>query len=132
MVRGGAFARDLENCRTAALTFFDRIKSDPRFLTGLNPELDIIVWTIRAGKASEASRLNHAVFEASAAANLHLAKANLPKELFEGCWGNFNWDQDYITCLRSVLMKPESLEWINGIWATFSETVDRVLHESGS
>jgi len=34
--------------------------------------------------------------------------------------------------LRSVLMKPESLEWINGIWATFSETVDIVLHESGS
>ncbi len=132
MVRGGAFAGDLQNCRSAALTFFDRIKSDPRFLTGLNPELDIIVWTIKAGKASEASSLNDAVFEAAAAANLHLAKANLPKELFEGYWENFIWDQDYITCLRSVMMKPESLEWNNRIWATFSETVDRVLNESGS
>ncbi len=131
MVRGGDFARDLENCRTAALTFFDRIKSDPRFLTGLNPELDIIVWTIKADRASEASRINDAVFEEAAAANLHLAKANLPKELFEGYWVNFDWDQDYIICLRSVFMKPESLGWIDGIWATFSKTVDRVLCNSG-
>jgi len=132
MVKGEAFAKDLAKCRTAALNFFDRIESDPRFLTGLNPELDILVWTMKARKASDASRLNDAVFETAAAANLHLAKANLPKGLFEEYWKDFIWDQDHITCLRSVLMKPESLEWIYRIWAAFSQIVDKVLHKGSN
>ncbi|MCX5872224.1 MAG: aminotransferase class I/II-fold pyridoxal phosphate-dependent enzyme [Deltaproteobacteria bacterium] len=127
MVKGGAFAGSLENCRKAALDFFDRINSDPRFLTGLRPELDIIVWTMNAGMASEASRLTDAVFEAAALANLHLAKANLPRDLFEEYWDNLVWDQDYVTCLRSVLMKQDSLDWMDKIWDTLSRTVDKVL-----
>lgn len=127
MVKGGAFAESLENCRKAALEIFDRINSDPRFLTGLRPELDIVVWTMNAGAASEASRLTDAVFEAAASANLHLAKANLPRDLFEEYWDNFVWDQDYVTCLRSVLMKPVSLDWMDKIWGILSGTVDKVL-----
>ncbi len=130
MVRGGDFARSLENCRRAALKFFDLINSDPRFLTGQAPELDIVVWSMKATKASEASKLNDAVFENAAKANLHLAKANLRKNLFEEYWKDFTWDQDYVTCLRSVLMKPESLDWMESIWATLSTIVDEALRDS--
>lgn len=127
MVRGGAFANGLMNCRMAALTLFDKIQSDSRFMTGLSPELDIIVWTIRSDSASESSRLVNEVFDAAALAGLHLAKANLPKNLFEKTWGHFTWDQDTVTCLRSVLMKPDSLEFLEKIWSILSKSVDQVI-----
>ncbi|MGC8659437.1 MAG: pyridoxal phosphate-dependent decarboxylase family protein [Desulfomonilaceae bacterium] len=127
MVKGGEFATNLENCRRAALEFFDRIRSDPRFLTGQTPELDIVVWSMNATKASEASKLNDTLFEKAAMANLHLAKANLPMGLFRDYWKDFIWDQDHLTCLRSVLMKPESLGWMDPIWNALSMIVDDVI-----
>jgi hypothetical protein len=27
-----------------------------------------------------------------------------------------DWDQDQVSCLRSCLMKPEHLDWIDSIW----------------
>ena len=116
MDKGGAFAKDLLKCRLAAVDFFDRIESDHRFMTGPRPELDIVVWAVKSHSASESSTLADLVFDSAAQKNLHLAKANLPRSLFESHWEDFDWDQDHVTCLRSVLMKPESLEWIDRIW----------------
>ena len=40
-------------------------------------------------------------------------------------------DRDTITCLRSVLMKPEHEAWIAEIWTLLSRAADAVLGSGG-
>jgi len=106
--RGGAFARRLESSRAAALAWHARLAADRRFVAPLTPELDIVVWAVRAPRASEASALARRVFEAAGRRGLHLALATLPSAFFAGT-PDFALDADGVSCLRSVLMKPEHL-----------------------
>ncbi len=48
LVRGGEFARMLHDCRAAALEFHAGLASDERFIVAFPPELDIVVWAVRA------------------------------------------------------------------------------------
>ena len=114
------------NAVQAALRLFDLLQNDPGFMTGLAPELDIVVWAPKASSASEVSRLSEELFQRAAAANLHMAKANLPKYLFESSWSDFEWDQEHVTCLRNCLMKPEHLDWIDRIWAALNQAMNNV------
>lgn len=127
LIRGGQFAQDLEKCRNAAVSLFDFLKADARFITALEPELDIVIWAVKAQTVSEASRLSAALFDAAASENLHLAKASLPVSLFTEGHGDLQRDQDSITCLRSCLMKPEHLEWMPRITAALDKAVRNVL-----
>jgi glutamate/tyrosine decarboxylase-like PLP-dependent enzyme len=127
LVPGGAFANDLAKCRNAALRLFQLLQNDARFMTALAPELDIVVWAPKAGSATEASRLSEAVFEEAASENLHLAKANLPQALFVEHWPELEWDQDFITCLRTCLMKPEHFDWMDRIWKALDAAAERAL-----
>lgn len=127
LVRGGEFASGLAMSREAALDLFSRLRKDSRFMTALAPELDIVVWTMTAPSASEASRLTAAVFHEAAEHHLHLAMANLPKYLFTDYWPDMEWDQDHVTCLRTCLMKPEHREWMPRIWAALDASVNKVL-----
>jgi len=126
LVRGGQFAQDLERCRNAAVSLFDFLKADSRFITALEPELDIVIWAMKAEPVSEASRLSTALFDAAASENLHLAKASLPVSLFIEGHGDLRRDQDSITCLRACLMKPEHLEWMPRITAALDKAVRKV------
>jgi glutamate/tyrosine decarboxylase-like PLP-dependent enzyme len=126
LVRGGKFAQGLQNTRKAALTLFGKIQADARFLTVFPPELDIIIWTPRAERASTVSQLSRDLFQTAAAENLHLAVANFPKTLFENAWENIDWDQEQITCLRSCLMKAEHLDWVDSIWRTLDRAMKKV------
>jgi len=121
-VRGGEFAKDLTKCRTAALKLFQMIENDSGFLSVMAPELDIVVWAPKASTAGKISKLTEQVFNAAAEKGLHLAMAKFPRALLESRWEEVHWDQDHVTCLRSCLMKPEHLEWIDRIW----ETLDSV------
>jgi len=121
--RGGAFARRLEASREAARAWHARLAGDPRFLAPLAPELDIVVWAVRTPSAGESSRRAREVFEAAARHGLHLALASLPAGLFDGIDG-FALDRDTVSCLRSVLMKPEHLDWIERLW----ELLDRAMN----
>lgn len=114
--RGSEFARDLECCRKAALTLYDRLHGDPRYLTLFPPELDIVLWAPRAASASAISDLSRDYFKRAAAHNLHLALADLPANLLQVYWQDVDFDRPAVTCLRSCLMKPEHLEWIDRIW----------------
>lgn len=127
LTAGGHFAEDLAKCRAAALKLFDLLQGDSRFMTGLAPELDIVIWAVKAPRASDASRLCEQIFEAAAAHHLHLAKANLPQYLFVEDWPDLEWDQDYVTCLRTCLMKPEHLDWMNTIWDTLDLATRSVM-----
>lgn len=123
--RGGAFAQGLEACREAALELQRRIEADARFLSGPQPELDIVVWAPRGASASEVSARTQAVFEAAAREDLHLAVASFPRALFPH-WP-LQWDAERVTCLRSCLMKPEHRDWVGEIWSRLGRATDAVL-----
>jgi len=122
--RGGAFARRLEAGREAALELYRRLASDPRFLPAFRPELDIGVWMVRARTAEESSARARRVFEEAARRGLHLAVAELPAGFFDLAGAGIAKDRDTVTCLRSVLMKPEHREWIGRIWEILDASAD--------
>jgi glutamate/tyrosine decarboxylase-like PLP-dependent enzyme len=121
LTRKGTFARGIENGRKAAIALFEKIRNDQRFLTAFPPELDIVIWAPRSGKASEMTYRSREIFEASAKQDLHLAVAAFPKTMFQQSW-DIDWDQEQVACLRSCLMKAEHLKWIEHIW----QVLDRV------
>lgn len=123
----GEFAQGLDRCREAALALFARIQADPRFITAFTPELDIIVFAPRAASLSESSALSREIFAAAARSNLHLALAELPTAFFAGELGNITRDRPTLTCLRSVLMKPEHLDWVPTIWELLRQSTDEVF-----
>jgi tyrosine decarboxylase / aspartate 1-decarboxylase len=125
--KGGEFAHGLEACRTAALDFHQRLAGDGRFLTAFPPELDIVIFAPRAGSVSEASERSRKIFNAAARLNLHLAVAELPVKFFAANLDGMAKDRETITCLRSVLMKPEHKEWVGRIWEILGRATDEVL-----
>jgi len=99
LVKGGEFARGLEDCRKAALDFYQRLEGDARFVTAFPPELDIVVFAPRAQSVSEASGRSRKIFEAAARRNLHLAVAELPMEFFcSGPWCDEEGPGASLTC----------------------------------
>jgi glutamate/tyrosine decarboxylase-like PLP-dependent enzyme len=116
-VPGGAFARRLAAGRRAALELDRLLRADDRFepLVAGGPELDIVLWKMKAATNEESSRRAQQVFDACAAQGLHLALAQMPAEWFHPGSG-----AGVVTCLRSVLMKPEHEEWMDRIWERLS------------
>ncbi len=127
LTKGGEFARRLECGRTAAVALFEKLRSDSRFLTAFAPELDILVFAPRGASVSQASALSRRIFEAAARRDLHLAVAELPIHLWEENLRGMNRDRETLTCLRSVLMKPEHLDWLERIWEVLSAATTEVL-----
>jgi glutamate/tyrosine decarboxylase-like PLP-dependent enzyme len=113
----GEFAAGLAKGRTAALEFHERLSADGRFEgpAAGGPELDIVVWRMKAPTAERASALANAIFSACAKRNLHFALVQLPQFWF-GVGSN---TEQRVTCLRSVLMKPEHELWMERIWEMF-------------
>ena len=124
---GGDFARGLEAGRDAALELHERIRRDARFVAAFAPELDIVVWAVRAKTSREASARARRVFDEAALRNLHLALAELPARFFDLEGSGVAADAETVTCLRSVLMKPEHLAWLPRIWAILDEATSAVL-----
>jgi len=127
LAKGGEFARGLEDCRKAAVDFHQRLEKDARFLTAFPPELDIVVFAPCAGSVGEASERSRKIFEAAARRNLHLAVAELPTSFFEANLREMKKDRVSLTCLRSVLMKPEHREWVGRIWEILGEATEEVV-----
>jgi hypothetical protein len=94
-----------------------RVRGDARFapLAAGGPELDIVVWGVRAGTVEEASRRAQETFVACAARDLHLALVQLPQSWMERAVRHESTEWS-MSCLRSVLMKPEHLGWLDTIW----------------
>jgi glutamate/tyrosine decarboxylase-like PLP-dependent enzyme len=137
LTAGGEFAGRLAKSRHAAIQMSRRIREDGRFVLPFEPELDILAWGVRAFSIAEASRLAQAIFDEAAKHELHLALVQLPLTLFpEGTWedqipGN-GAGAATVTCLRSVLMKPEHLEWVDRIWEIIVAATEVSLRRSMS
>ncbi|MBB6146871.1 glutamate/tyrosine decarboxylase-like PLP-dependent enzyme [Silvibacterium bohemicum] len=116
LVRAGNFAGGLERSRLAAQSLSARLEADPRFITGPRPQLDIVVWAIQTPSLEESSHRAQKIFDRAAQQDLHLALVQLPVAFF----GTEHWpgrdESESVTCLRSVLMKPEHEAWIGEIW----------------
>ena len=110
-VPGGEFAGMLDRCIDAARDFVVRIEGS-RYVPVHTPDLDIVVYAVRAASASEASRYAREVFEAAASKDLHLALIDVPIDMVRVALPDLEADRDTITCLRSTFMKPEQTEWI--------------------
>jgi tyrosine decarboxylase/aspartate 1-decarboxylase len=119
MVSGGDFALGIESSREAALKLHQMIVADEDELSVLEPELDIVVWAPKAAKASEISALSQQLFDTAAEENLHLAVMSLPAEMLKKHWPDVEFDEDQVSCLRSCLMKPEHLAWVDEIWRIY-------------
>lgn len=119
MQRGGEFANGLMQGRDAALEWYRRLCDEPRELQILQPQLDIVVWAPAAEKASEISRLSQTVFEAAEKAGLYLAVMQLPATLLAQHWPAVEFDQQQVSCLRSCMMKPEHLAWLDSLWSVY-------------
>lgn len=126
----GEFAFGLLRCRAAALELDRRLRADPRFepLTAGSPELDIVVWKVRSPGVGEASDLAQKIFAECARRDLHLALVQLPQSWFaHGRWTECGDSPEKVTCLRSVLMKPEHEVWLDGIWERITAASAEVM-----
>jgi glutamate/tyrosine decarboxylase-like PLP-dependent enzyme len=113
----GPFAKGLESGHTAALKFHQRLGKSPHFFVPtFPPQLDILFWAVRAPTPEASSALAQQIFDEAAKRDLHLALARLPVRFFQqNSWKDFlkTDPQSTVTCLRSVLMKPEHLLWLD-------------------
>jgi glutamate/tyrosine decarboxylase-like PLP-dependent enzyme len=126
LVRGGEFSVNMGKSRNAALALYKRLEADGRVIVPFAPELDIIFWALRAPRVSIASDMARGVFDEAAKRNLHLALAELPVAFFDMEGAGIERDREMVTCVRSVLMKPDHLAWVEPIW----EILDKATNEA--
>ena len=124
LVRGGEFAKGLEKGRSAALKFWQVIDQGKTLAAAFEPELDILCFVPRGGSLAEISARSRRIFEAAARNGLHLAVAELPVRF----WKERKQEngRDTVTCLRSVLMKPDHLEFVEAIVKRLDQAVAEV------
>jgi len=132
--KDGQMAKNLAKCRQAILSLYSKIKDDKRFLVLHKPDLDILVWALRAPTASQSSRLAEEIFDQAAAEGLHLTRAKIPVEtvarVAKEANIDFVADTQQVTCLRSALLKPEHLNWLEQIWSTLNNATAKILEKS--
>jgi glutamate/tyrosine decarboxylase-like PLP-dependent enzyme len=131
-VPGGEFALGLARGRAAAMELDRRLREDKsgRFqaLAGGGPELDIVVWKAKAETPQQSSALAQKIFAACALRDLHLALVELPLRWFQPVAGFESANgAGTVTCLRSVLMKPEHEAWLDAIWERLTAASAEVL-----
>ncbi|MGH8372537.1 MAG: pyridoxal phosphate-dependent decarboxylase family protein [Gammaproteobacteria bacterium] len=124
MERGGEFAQALTASRHAALALYKHLKTDSRYLAGLEPELDIVIWTQTAADRRTAGKLAQATFDAAAAEHLHLALLRVPDTLASAWWPRLTSNTETVTALRSCLMKPEHEAWLPEILKRLDAAAD--------
>lgn len=116
-VPGGEFAAGLDASLRAARKLYAWLQGSDGFAALLPPELDIVVYAVKATTASASSQRAREVFDAAARNGLHLALIELPAAFARHHVPDIDYDADTIVCLRSVLMKPEHEDWLEPITA---------------
>jgi tyrosine decarboxylase / aspartate 1-decarboxylase len=115
--RGGEFAAGLDACLRAARMFWQDLHNSSTFTPLMQPELDIVVYAVNAATTSESSVKARQIFTEAAKRELHLALIELPVDVISRYAPAISADTAMVTCLRSVLMKPEHENWLERITA---------------
>lgn len=118
-----SFSKGLESCINAAKQLATLIKNDDRFILLQEPEIDIVVWGIKGDSLSEISKASQELFDRAAQKSVHLALFKYPAKHLPESWGHIKNDQEYVTCLRSCLMKFEHNNWVERLWSEISSCV---------
>ncbi len=121
--QSGEFASGLDDCLSAARDFHGRLTLSPSFTPLMPPELDIVVYAVNASTTSAASSAARELFNTAAQIDLHLAMIDLPTALTQEWLPELSVDSETITCLRSVLMKPEHKDWSERITSLLESCV---------
>jgi glutamate/tyrosine decarboxylase-like PLP-dependent enzyme len=116
MLPGGEFAAALDRSLRAASILWQRVRQSDRYVALMPPELDIVVFGVEARDAKSASQRARELFSRAADAKLYLALIDLPVPLVRAWWPDLEENAATVTCLRSCLMKPEHLDWIDDLW----------------
>src|SRR4029077_1058506 len=90
----GAFAQGLEACREAARILHQALEQDQRFAPLFPPELDIVVWAVRAETASESSARAGRISAAAAERAPPMSLATFPCAMLESSVSVARWDAD--------------------------------------
>jgi glutamate/tyrosine decarboxylase-like PLP-dependent enzyme len=113
--KGGQLAKWFDLCLIAAQAFWRRLNDSKGYRPLMQPELDIVVYALDASNTRESSERARRVFALAAQQELHLAMIELPATLVQTCLPDLQVNTETVTCLRSVLMKPEHSEWLDKI-----------------
>ena len=119
--KGGQLSLWLDQGLLAARSFWERLDASENYQPLMSPELDIVCYAATADKASNSSAKARRVFELAAQKELHLALIELPVDLVRTYVPGLDPDIETVTCLRSVLMKPEHKDWLPQIMAILEE-----------
>lgn len=124
LVHGGTFAQNLASGREAALILYRALVEDTRFAPLFPPQLDIVVWAIRADSASLSSQRARALLAAAKRHDLYLSLVTIPQSMLKISNPVHTWDTGSITCLRACIMKPEHRDWITEILARLNTAAE--------
>ncbi|MEM6297068.1 MAG: aminotransferase class V-fold PLP-dependent enzyme [Bacteroidota bacterium] len=124
MEYNGRFAQEiLDKCLAAAEKLYEALDASEQFTPLFRPELDIVVWIPKGVSFSEISAHSRRLFEQMAQRGIHLALFNYPKHLLPDHLSTLKADADHLTCLRSCLMKPEHLEFVERMMEELEDVV---------
>ena len=122
---GGQLADWLDSGLMAAREFWQRLDAGLHYQPLMQPELDIVVYAVNADDAKTASDRARQVFTLAAEQDLHLAMIELPVALVRRSMPALDVNADTVTCLRSVLMKPEHRSWLDRITTILEDCAAR-------
>lgn len=127
MKPGGEFAQSLDKCLLAARALWKRLGESDRFKPLMPPESDIVVYAAVAEDVATSSKRSREIFARAAERNLHLALIALPTDLVRHYWPDLEGKEKTITCLRSCLMKPEHLAWVDEIFSILESAAGGIV-----
>lgn len=130
--RGGEFAGGLDAGIRAANAFYQHLLGSTHFTPLIAPDLDIVVYAVNASDTTTASVRAKRVFDLAAHKGLHLALFDVPTNLARNSMPTIELSSETVTCLRSVLMKPEHEDWLQRIVELLDECGQEVCHENAA
>ncbi len=125
-VPGGEFAADLEKSRRAALDLYWKLSHDGRFLTFFEPELDIVLFAPKGNSTEDISSKSKVYFKKAEEMQLYLSLFKYPAAKAAELWPDVEINSDYVSCLRTCLMKPDHLDRLDELWQKMIEAEGRI------
>ena len=121
MIPGGEFSQALDKSLLAARALYDFLDRSENYRVLMEPQLDIVVYAVNAKDAATASARASKVFDEAAKKDLHLALVNLPASIVSHFWPELDINCETVACLRSCLLKPKHLDWVDKIGEILDE-----------
>lgn len=114
----------LELTRKAALKFYRLLKNSEVFIPLIEPELDIVNYFPVASSTSKINHLSEGLFirlMKNKKYPIYVSKYRLKSDFFKRLFPNIKADTNEVIILRSVLMKPEQIFYIEEIFEKMKE-----------